>query len=243
MDSKGRVLVSIHNTQYDTTSIFRLNPDGTYDNTFSSVTLNIASHLRHYNKIRALSGGEIVFSYVSGEVDQNISIIKILENGTLDGKFGKQGKLDIDLGSSEDILIDTEIDSRDQIVIFGRTKNLNRAIIKLNKNGEAVTSFGESGRLNLDSDKDVLFDELELKNQNIVLYDSYTRGESTAVEIDESGKSKRFNFSRPSNYENGRTTLSKVVWNSRLSRYIGYGDLEISSSSFSDRGVIYSFFE
>lgn len=241
-DDQGRVVLALVSNVSESGYLTRFNSDGTLDNSFSSSGFAHNSTYSQAIGIQILSTGEAILATVKIGDNQDILLRKFKANGSLDQNFGSQGQISIDLGSSQDTLSGIVINPQDKIFVLGRTKNLNPVLVKLAADGVRSASFGTNGQIVFPDDADVVFDSLLWNGTDVVIYDSYTTIQVAAAKVSDSGNISRLTFTRPLATNDGRTTLTKILWNQQLKRYIGYGDLEnYNSNPSSSRGAIYTF--
>lgn len=115
--------------------IYCFNNNGTLDTTFNHTgwaTINFNRTANVCNKIIVQSSNSIFALGYSDNIpstDANLSIVKLLENGSPDFSWGEQGKISYDFGSTNDIAHGAFIDLNDRLVVSGVFGGDNNALL------------------------------------------------------------------------------------------------------------------
>lgn len=130
-------------------AVTRLNPDGSPDPSFGSngrVLFNFANNQAAVAKGVAIQpNGAIV---VAGRSSGDFAVARLLPNGAFDTSFNGTGKaiIKVGKGSADAVANSVKIQANGGIVLVGRSKNLDFAVVRLNPvNGSLDLSFGGTG--------------------------------------------------------------------------------------------------
>src|SRR5207248_7969385 len=102
----------------------------------------------------------LVAGWVSsgGSMGNDIAVIRLNENGTLDTSFGGTGFVVTDLGSMSDAACSIAMQSDGKIIVAGQTDGATTstdfALIRYNSNGTLDTNFGTGGKVSTDFNHD-----------------------------------------------------------------------------------------
>jgi uncharacterized delta-60 repeat protein len=137
-------------------TIIRLNPDGSYDNTFGNggiVLTHLSETTEVANCVRLLPGGEILASGLAFDSASNIVqyvIVRYKTDGSLDPAFGAGGIVRYPVPGGGDALIQgmISLQSDGKIVLCGNTKFGKRNTVTLARfspDGTNDKTFGDNG--------------------------------------------------------------------------------------------------
>ena len=172
-DNKIVIAGTTQTSNYQTEiGIAKLNPDGSFDETFDGdgkLMLSLSSlfpgDAAYYSisKIKILPNGKMLFAgsvqIYSPTYEQNIFVARLNSNGSLDETFNGTGKILIDLNSNPDIYFDYDnitdlaIQSDGKILAVGNTTGPSgyydneMAVLRFNDDGSLDNSFNEDGIL------------------------------------------------------------------------------------------------
>jgi uncharacterized delta-60 repeat protein len=142
--------------QQNSCAIFRLNSNGSLDNTFANsglATLNFTNNLSNYSSCTAVrrfanQSSLIVLGESSEGGTPDFGVAKVLENGNVDSSFNG-GKFTIDFGF-QDYANTVRFDFDQKIYVSGRStigSTQDRiSVARLNSNGTPDSTFGISGK-------------------------------------------------------------------------------------------------
>ncbi|WP_018615049.1 Ig-like domain-containing protein [Segetibacter koreensis] len=166
-------------------AVARYNQDGRLDKTFGNdgkQTTDFASTNDYVNSVAIQNDGKIIVGgsiYISDE-DYNFSLARYNSDGSLDNKFGNNGKLTTDFGYNDGIRT-VRIEADGKIVVAGSSYNGKElkgndiAIARYNSNGSLDSGFGLNGKLTTDfgsyerADASVIFNNtLYVTGNNII---------------------------------------------------------------------------
>lgn len=158
MQSDGKI-VAVGSSEQSITStdiaVVRYNPDGSKDPSFGSdgiVLIDFHGRYDYGNAVAIDANGNI---FVVGSTQNgfytDFAIAKLSgTNGALDASFDSDGKLTIDLGTTNDTATDVAIDIDGNLVVVGGTVN-DFALIKIDgSTGILDASFSSDGKLLID---------------------------------------------------------------------------------------------
>jgi uncharacterized delta-60 repeat protein len=140
-------------------AVCRLKPDGTMDTTFSGdgkQTVSFGNKVDICNDL-ALAGGKIVLAgYATGPNDQDLAVVRLNANGSIDTTFGNNGKQTIAFnlgGSNNEYGEAVAIQSDGKIVIAGwgiaaAPQFSHMIVCRLHSNGVLDSSFSGDGKRN-----------------------------------------------------------------------------------------------
>lgn len=144
------------NTGYKYFALTRYNPDGTLDAAFGNwgkVTSGVGGIGFAGASSMALQGdGKIV---VAGESLEwggmyAIALARYSSNGTLDTRFGNQGRVITSINAGDEWARGVAVQSNGKIVVAGSSRssgNTDYALVRYNSNGSLDTSFGNGGKV------------------------------------------------------------------------------------------------
>jgi len=130
-------------------AVLRVNSDGSADQAFGTLGIVIIelSNDANATKVAVQPDGKILIagSARTGSADQDFALARLNADGTLDSTFGKQGRVTLDLGGTDDILTDIELLENGQIVVVGKAVGdgiQSAAFARFEMDGSLDTSFG-----------------------------------------------------------------------------------------------------
>ncbi len=112
--------------------------------------------------------------YIGGSLENSAGLVKLNKNGYVDNKFGIDGYLCIELNGVYDKIDSIKLDDMNNIICCGSVINNNNitngVLIKLNKFGELISSFGTNGIININiNNAFTVFYDLFIDNNNIIV--------------------------------------------------------------------------
>lgn len=167
VDSQGRIVVAGVSDQGATNgndfAIARLTPDGVLDNAFGNggtktidfgESNDVARDVAVDSMDRPVLAGHSRLGPDAG-YENEFSIARLTESGSLDSDFGTDGKQLIDFGNTLDVAVNLELDSQDRPVIGGYSlqggaKGYDFAIARLTLEGQLDPNFGTGGTQTVD---------------------------------------------------------------------------------------------
>ena len=192
----GKILVA--GTTFSTNNyqlaIARLNSDGALDNTFSGDGLFTSSFATNVfcGDMTLDNVGNIIAAGASGlmGVDNHISVIRVLNNGTLDIGFGNNGLQRVDIGTQSGAL-SVIVQNDGKIVAAGRTDDgvyNDFAITRFLSNGALDATFDGDGKrtFSLAEYDDYATSILQLPNGKLLL-GGISNTEFALVQLNENG--------------------------------------------------------
>jgi uncharacterized delta-60 repeat protein len=167
IDSKtGKIVIAGYHEVSGTTNMIaaRLNTNGTLDQSFGTandgtpngiVGISLGNGDEKANAVAVQADGRIVLAGSSSSFSgtDNIEVIRLNKNGTLDTQFGKgsdgtpDGIVNIDLGAGDDAGKAVALTAKGSIVVVGNhtvSGSTDIVVAVLKKNGDLDTSFGKS---------------------------------------------------------------------------------------------------
>jgi len=161
VDSNGKVYVTGYssNGSNEDMYVIRLNSDGSMDNTFGTngkvVVNNIAGGNWDYGiSIYVDSNGKVyVTGYSSNGSNEDMYVIKINSDGSLDNLFGANGKVvlnNIAGGNGGDYGNSLYVDRSGKIYVTGSSSNgrdYDMYVIRINSDGSVDNTFGTNGKV------------------------------------------------------------------------------------------------
>lgn len=163
IQSDGKIVVAgpFRNGSNNDFGVFRLNTNGSMDNTFGSGGIQTTDIGNTNDAARALilqSDGKIIVAgqtSTGSPTSTNSVLVKYNTNGTLDNTFGTNGILihDVSVGQ-EDFFIDIALQSNGKIVAAGSSNNGSNAdycAIRYNIDGTLDNTFGINGVVAVDN--------------------------------------------------------------------------------------------
>lgn len=179
LQSDGKILVagSSYNGSYYQLAIARLHPDGSFDDTFGNAgqfVFEVPTNFYCYDM--TLDGDErIIVVGMSGLIGMGnqMTVMRVLSNGTVDTSFGSAGANIAVIGgsSSADAVI---VQTDGKIVLAGRTYGefySDIAVARFLDNGELDTSFDSDGKrtFSIAEYDDYITSMLQLPNGKLLL--------------------------------------------------------------------------
>ena len=142
--------------------IVRYNADGSLDSTFGTggiVTAEFSSTSSEYlSSVIVQPDGKIVAAgYANTPSGEQMTVIRLNADGTLDTSFDGDGMLMLDIGAGGDRINDIILQDDGKLIAVGQSNNgsNNDAIVlRLNEDGSLDTSFDGDGYQTLDVDSD-----------------------------------------------------------------------------------------
>ena len=137
-------------------SAVRLNNDGSLDTSFGvngKLILPVGNGDDAAQTAIMQSDGKLVLAgYSSNGTNNDYSVVRLNNNGSVDTSFGINGKLLLPVGNSEDYAYSVAVQPDGKLVLAGRSVNGNNSdysVVRLNANGTLDTSFANGGILML----------------------------------------------------------------------------------------------
>jgi uncharacterized delta-60 repeat protein len=158
----GKIVVTgttlAYPTFYDFVTV-RLNPDGTFDNSFASqgwVLTDFAYNTDNANTIILQPDGKILVGgstfYNSSQSD--FALVRFNTDGTLDPSFGTNGKVHTDFAGYYDVAYSLALQNDGRIVLAGKSyipaTGYDFAIARFNTDGSLDPHFGNGGKVQTD---------------------------------------------------------------------------------------------
>ena len=140
-------------------AVFRLNPDGTPDNSFGSsgtgaVTVDFFQADDQAMSVVVQPDGKILLAGWDFESDYDLALVRLNPDGSLDNTFGGDGRVTLQLGGVDEQVSGMSLLNNGKIVVAGHTDiNGDHDIVfaRFNANGSLDTSFGTAGTTLVDS--------------------------------------------------------------------------------------------
>ena len=142
--------------------IARFLADGTPDSSFADNGVFIHDTNTNLEELLAVTVNTAGEVFATGERSNDLILLKLLEDGTLDHNFGDQGTVFVDVPDEQD---NKQSNSGDAIFVqsnntilvvgsFGSTANAGRLMVMMNfsSNGTLAASFGDGGTFPVDFD-------------------------------------------------------------------------------------------
>ena len=142
--------------------IARFLADGTPDSSFADNGVFIHDTNTNLEELLAVTVNTAGEVFATGERSNDLILLKLLEDGTLDQNFGDQGTVFVDVPDEQD---NKQSNSGDAIFVqsnntilvvgsFGSTANAGRLMVMMNfsSNGTLAASFGDGGTFPVDFD-------------------------------------------------------------------------------------------
>ena len=113
--------------------------------------------------------------YIGGSLEESAGLVKLNKNGNVDDNFGIDGYLCIELNGVHNKITSIKLDDMNNIICCNSVININNitnaVLIKLNKFGELVSSFGINGiiNININNGFTVFYDLFVDDNNNIIV--------------------------------------------------------------------------
>ncbi|MBL8436329.1 MAG: DUF4347 domain-containing protein, partial [Zoogloea sp.] len=151
LDAAGRILQAgsaVVGSQQDF-GVVRYNTDGSLDTSFSGdgkLTTAIGTSWDIAHQVAVQAGGKIVVGGYSGASNNDLSLIRLNDDGTPDGGFGTAGVVTTNLGGNES-LWDLALQPDGRIVVVGGGGDNHLLVARYLADGSADTSFSGDGNL------------------------------------------------------------------------------------------------
>jgi uncharacterized delta-60 repeat protein len=133
-------------------ALARYRRDGRLDASFGGdggVTTNFTAGPDEADALAVQADGKIVAAGTSG--DDDFAVARYNPDGTLDGAFGREGKITTDFGGGEDAAYAVAIQADGSILVAGRTYNgvdsPRLALARFTTDGALDITFGEGGKV------------------------------------------------------------------------------------------------
>ncbi len=113
--------------------------------------------------------------YIGGSLENSAGLVKLNKNGYVDNKFGIDGYLSIELNGVYDKITSIKLNDTNNIICCGSVINNNNitngVLIKLDKFGDIINSFGINGIINININYafTVFYDLFIDDNNNIIV--------------------------------------------------------------------------
>nr|WP_321455483.1 DUF4347 domain-containing protein [uncultured Cohaesibacter sp.] len=152
LDASDRILIAgTTNTAGNLDSfVMRVNSDGSLDTSFGSfgsVTLALGSSDEKITQIRELSDGKILLAgFAYNGADNDLLLVRLNADGSLDARFGSSGYLITDLGGSDDRINALAILDTGEIVVGGKSDS-DGFLARFDSDGAFDRSFNITGLL------------------------------------------------------------------------------------------------
>ena len=151
-DTQGRLIVAGKSDM--NYAVARLLENGSLDTTFDTdgKVVGTSADIIDITGVKLNKDGKIV---LFGSANNNLIVIQLNIDGSLDTTFGDAGRKEINFGGIETTNSDFIIDTQGRIVIVGRT-NVgpnpdNFVVARLNADGSLDTTFGTNGKVTVDT--------------------------------------------------------------------------------------------
>lgn len=154
LQNDGKIIVT-GLKEYNTSFASRVNSDGTIDSSFGNggivvISTNATTEANSLCYSSTLqSDGKIILvgNFTAFAGDNNLMVIRLNSDGSLDTNFGVNGKLNLDLGSPYDFAYSVKIQTDGKILIGGTSGSINGGfcLVRLLSTGQLDTSFGTNG--------------------------------------------------------------------------------------------------
>jgi uncharacterized delta-60 repeat protein len=131
-------------------AVARLNPNGSFDTTFSGDGKLLFSWgaISRATAVLVLPNGKILVSGFSGPEGGNVQVARLTANGALDTTFGTGGKTPVDFGG-DDFGTAMARQANGRILVAGRSTTAGAIVARLRTNGTLDPDFGGDGRVTL----------------------------------------------------------------------------------------------
>ena len=152
-DCQGRLIVAgCQEEGQNKYVVTRLLENGSLDPSFGTggIVIGADGNIANISGIKLTSTGKIVL--FGSLAIENLIVIQLNSDGSLDSSFGNNGTTEVDFGGTEFTLSDFAIDGQGRIVIVGQTNvgGQNFAVARLNPNGSLDQTFGTNGTTIID---------------------------------------------------------------------------------------------
>jgi uncharacterized delta-60 repeat protein len=112
--------------------------------------------------------------YIGGSLEESAGLVKLNKNGNVDNDFGIDGYLCIELNGVHNKITSIKIDDMNNIIccnsVINNNNITNGVLIKLNKFGDIINSFGINGIINIYiNNAFTVFYDLFIDNNNIIV--------------------------------------------------------------------------
>jgi len=131
-------------------AVARLNPNGSFDTTFSGDGKLLFSWgpIGRATAVLVLPNGKILVSGFSGPEGGNVQVARLTANGALDTTFGTGGKAPVDFGG-DDFGTAMVRQANGRILVAGRSTTAGAIVARLRTTGTLDPDFGGDGRVTL----------------------------------------------------------------------------------------------
>ena len=189
----GKILAIGYRNANDTTrmQLFRLNPDGSFDNTFygtghRTIEFGLAYETFGYD-LALQDDGKILAVGLAMDMNQHVqsAICRINADGSMDESFGFNGIVIMDFGNMHNYTNNIALQD-DKIIVGGISYPFSGGeydyvtLARFNSNGILDASFGQSGVVNIEFYLDAWISmergDMCLDNQGRILYGVYVAG-------------------------------------------------------------------
>lgn len=141
--------------------MLRLKPDGSLDTSFGeggSFIMEFEGEEVEFNKMQVQEDGKILLvGSANRDLDNDILVLRLNENGQLDPTFGNNGRVRLDFGTTADFGVDI-LEQRDgKLIIIGTVFNGatdDLAAVRIFSNGTIDESFGIRGKVLVDFNRE-----------------------------------------------------------------------------------------
>ena len=149
----GKIIMGGAANSHNDFGLIRLNPNGTFDTTFSGDGKQISNLVAGADEIVALaiqSDGKIIAGGIAHNgTNMDYVVARYLTNGSLDTTFDTDGFNTVSLSSDHDYAEDVLVQPDGKIIIIGSTTNATDDIgmARFNSNGTLDSTFGSGGKV------------------------------------------------------------------------------------------------
>jgi len=134
-------------------AIVRYNSDGTLDNSFGTggiVTTAIGTLDNRSQSVALCNDNRIILAGYSNTVtDNNFTVVKYNQDGSLDNTFGVAGKIATDIGQADDFAKSVVIQNDNKILVSGYSFNGSKymlSVVRYKIDGSIDSTYGVNGK-------------------------------------------------------------------------------------------------
>jgi uncharacterized delta-60 repeat protein len=148
-DGKYVVAGSINNGMFEDFLISRILPNGSFDLGFANSGIFQSSIMPYFNQCVGIDiqpDGKIVAAGIyNNSLNNEIFLVRLQSNGTLDTTFGTNGMATISLFANDEKVTDMKLLSSGKIALCGFVQSDSAFVIRCNANGSLDNSFANNG--------------------------------------------------------------------------------------------------